>query len=63
MIVIGTSGSTRYLEDTAGRRYWPVAVSKTVLALCPIDGCRLWNDLLAAGLADPIVSLHRQETE
>lgn len=63
MIVLGTSGSTRYLEDTAGRRYWPVAVSPaSVFSRGRIDG-RLWKDLIAARLADPIVGRLLLQTE
>jgi predicted P-loop ATPase len=65
VIVIGTSGSPVYLTDAAGRRYWPVAVSKTVLNLCPIDGRKLWKDLRAAHRVDPIVDRlpHREDQE
>jgi hypothetical protein len=64
MIVFGPSGSTHYLEDTAGRRYWPVAVSPaSVFSRCRIDGRRLWKDLIAARLADPIVGRLLLQTE
>jgi predicted P-loop ATPase len=65
MIVFGTSGSTRYLEDTAGsRRYWPVSVSPaSVFSRCWIDGRRLWKDLIAARLADPVVGRLLLQTE
>jgi predicted P-loop ATPase len=65
MIVIGAGGSIDYLEDVTGRRYWPVAASKTVLKLCPIDGCRLWKDLRATRRVNPIVDRlpHREDQE
>ena len=66
MIAIGTSGSTGYLEDSTGQRYWLVAVSRTVLNLCPIDVRRLWRDLRATGRVDAIACrfiIHREDEE